>query len=697
MTRQGKPELLCAALAFALFTLSATAHGQESLESVFNDPSPFQQQSKLISLVGNADLDALDGLVREALELEDEAQQASALEMIFTRYAELDPARSFHTGLQAGLPNEGRWMYGLAYWWAQKDLDAALAAAAKLEGETQGWVVRGIYDSQAEKDEEFLAALVERIKAILPPPEPPAEKPPEAEGPDFEAMWSEATAVSDAQPRRQALHRVVSLWSRIDPIAALANIDKLSNFSERRNLRSLLFSISGRLFPEEMIGLLPTLQDPQEQDSLIQGAFFVLAQNDGEHAWRVAHSLPTVELQEKAINSALSGWSSADPRAAAQAFAGLPNRAAYNTAGSVAIGAFARQAPEEALNWAESVDGEGGYLWNMTITSIAFNDAERAFTIISDISDPMDQRTALEAVLGTISTSRPELAIQYAELLPEGEMKSKVLKNAAQRWAYEDVLAVFDWVATQPESTQAEVMRGLAEPLARKDLGFAMSYPLDLVPTAIRRDWVATILSYAARENPAAAHAWIKEYQDFPEYSFWLMRMAGAWAQSDPYAALEAVSEIPDDEERRRAMSSLIGGWASVDGAAAAGWVENMASASDRAGLIHSVAYRWHRTHPSAARDWVLGLPSVDDRDRGLHALVNAVVPDIELSENYIRLIQGEERRAQAYLMLVDRLANTDITMAQRYLDQLDVPGAVRANMQEAIENARLMRQRMGR
>lgn len=78
--------------------------------------------------------------------------------MIFTRYSELDPARAFHSGMDADLPSEGRWLYGLASWWAQKALEVAFAVAEALDGETQGWVVRGNYDSKAEKDAEFLAA-----------------------------------------------------------------------------------------------------------------------------------------------------------------------------------------------------------------------------------------------------------------------------------------------------------------------------------------------------------------------------------------------------------------------------------------------------------------------------------------------------------------------------------------------------------
>lgn len=662
---------------------------ERQLAEAFAGPSAFQQHRMLMELVGEADMDALDGYIQQAVELEDPQQQGAALEVIFTRYAELDPARAFNTALRSDLPNADVWVYGLAYLWAQSDLEAALGAARDLEGDRQRFAASGIVNSQLDKGEEFQRELLERIREFLPPAEP-SEAPPAAPAePAMETLWAEAMAVADAQARSQQVHRVASLWARRDPLAALEHIDTLPNSAERNALRSMTLSVAGREFPEEMVAIVDTLSNPQEQQNLLQAAFWVLAQRDGEHAFGLAQSLSTSELQAHAIRATLSGWAGSDPRAAAQAYGAMPDRSQFPASGSQAIGAYVRLDADEALAWAESLDGPGGFTWNSVIAQLASSEPEKAFEIISAIAEPTDQRKALELALKSLSATQPQLAIQFAELLPEGPLRAATIERAAIKWGYSDALAVMEWLAGQPEATQAVVMRGLAEPLARTDLGFAMSYPVELVPEAARRGWVATILGYVGREDPVAAHAWIREYRSLPEYPYWLRNLAGTWAETDPYAALELVNELPDDRERSRALSALVGRWAAADGPAAAGWLESPASGQNRSRLVQTLAFNWHQVHPSAARDWVTGLQSPDERNRGLLGLVNAVVPDAGLAEDYIQLMSGAESRFEAYSMLIHRMAEADPNVAQAYLDGLAIPSSDKSPLQQTIDEVR--------
>jgi hypothetical protein len=495
--------------------------------------------------------------------------------------------------------------------------------------------------------------------------------------------------VVDAQARSQQVRGVASLWARRDPLAALEHIDTLPNSAERNSLRNMTLSVAGREFPEEMVAIVDTLSNPQEQQNLLQAAFWVLAQRDGEHALGLAQSLSTSELQAHAIRATLSGWAGSDPRAAAQAYAAMPDRSRFGASGSQAIGAFVRLDAEEALAWAETLDGPGGFTWNAVISQLASSEPEKAFEIISAIADPTDQRKALELALKSLSATQPQLAIQFAELLPEGPLRAGTIERAAIKWAHSDALAVMEWLPGQPLATQAAVMLSLAEPLARTDLGFAMSYPVDLVPEAARRGWVTTILGHAAREDPVAAHAWIREYQTLPEYPHWLRNLAGTWAETDPYAALEVVNGLDDDRERSRALSGVVGRWAAADGPAAAGWLESPVSGQDRSRLIQTVAFNWHQVHPSAARDWVTGLQSPEERNRGLLGLVNAVVPDAGLSEDYIQLMSGEESRLEAYNMLIHRMAQEDPNVAQAYLDSLAIRGSGKSQLQRTIDEVR--------
>jgi hypothetical protein len=356
------------------------------------------------------------------------------------------------------------------------------------------------------------------------------------------------------------------------------------------------------------------------------------------------------------------------------------------------IGAYVRLDADEALSWAESLDGPGGFTWNMVIRSIAFNQPEKALQIINDIQDPMDQRQALESALKTISNSQPQLAIQFAELLPEGALKSSTIEQAARRWGHSDALAVLEWLPTQPEAIQAQVLVDLAEPLAMKDLGFAMSYPVELVPQNAKKRWVSTILRYAAREDPQAAFEWVRQFKGHPEYGSWLRILAGTWAHSDPYAALDLVSSMPDGEDKNYALRSVLGSWASTDGSSASEWVVGYPSGRVREDLIQNVAFQWHRAHPSACKRWVTGLQNVNERDRGLLGMINAVMPDIAASEAYIDLLTIEQNRISGLTMLIDAVAARDTNEAQAYLDALsasEMPDELRIHVQESIDRVR--------
>jgi hypothetical protein len=147
----------------------------------------------------------------------------------------------------------------------------------------------------------------------------------------------------------------------------------------------------------------------------------------------------------------------------------------------------------------------------------------------------------------------PATAIAHAQQLRSAELRTGLLELATKEWARRDAEAAGLWVGEVPDLKLQEQLRG----------ALAVGYA-DIAPEFAAGWIVATLPPGKTLERSAA-------------------EIAGAWARQDPAAAAAWIERFPEGEMRQLAVGNLLNAWTDRDCAAALAWARDRPDAALRA------------------------------------------------------------------------------------------------------------------
>ena len=172
-----------------------------------------------------------------------------------------------------------------------------------------------------------------------------------------------------------------------------------------------------------------------------------------------------------------------------------------------------------------------------------------------------------------------DTAADWAEDLPEGNLKSSAFDQIAESYARSDIEAAKDWVADYADQDYAQrAVAEVAERLANSD-----------PQTAV--DWAASL------PETAQASAFSETLQQ--------------WTRDDATAASEYLATMQPSDSRDAAVSSFATELDREDPASAATWAATIADVDTRTTTLTQVAQSWMRSDAEAAKAWLpsSGLP----------------------------------------------------------------------------------------
>lgn len=633
-------------------------------------PTDFLQTAALYALVGRSDIPAIKGHIEDAYKVPKSGDRTAALTIIYLRFSEIDPEGALQHLLDSGYPDRASVLFGMFNGWAKYDLEGALKRMAMLRRPAdQEMASRAIMQAHSDASPEVIQQIAGRLPGRENALNGAASAILAQARTDPAGAIAAAESIQDATTRLSLISRIAMQWAQVDASAALAHSGNLKNARERQQFRLAALSVLAKNNPELAFDWLETLTDQRERQTIVNAAMAAMTSSNPRRAMALAQSLKDAGLREQAMGSVLMSWAQNDVRAAALALEQFEDRRFWDRYGHTVAHEFGRQAPLEALAWAERVEGRRGNLWQNIISSIAQNDPGMALGIVSELPPSPQRSDMLASVLGMLAAKEPWLAVDYLDEMPSGMARDNAISQIASQWAQVDPTAALDWLLTQPERTQANAIHSIAYLMARQDLELAAGYA-ELFEGQAQQAWISAILSQYIQQDTNGALAWIDGYRDHPDYGSWIANVASQVARRDPQAALGIIAGITDPDQLRMAQGSILSTWAQQDPSQAADWLMSLSPDLRDDSMIYSVAETWFRYDPEGAQRWVLSLENDTERDSGIMSLIYQGSLSTDEVSRLIAQLSSQDQVMSAWQSHVHRIAQSDPAAALELIGQ---------------------------
>lgn len=366
----------------------------------------------------------------------------------------------------------------------------------------------------------------------------------------------------------------------------------LSEPGQTSRIMSLLEYYSD-LDPSQFESEVQKLQGlPMSQRMLAMNLLFSRwAENDPKGSWERSQQMGFPEMF-MARAGAVSGWAASNPEALAQEYSNNPDefgmgpgrRGKGDTAAMIA-GEWAKQNPEAALKWAQTLD-------------------ER------------EAADAISGVFNELSQQDPQEALRMAATLDDNA-RGDAYESIAASWAISDYAAADQWINSLSEG-QGKVRFAAIESLANASPSQAARETTKLPAGEERDELVAEVSREWARQDAPAAFEWLTESGSEGAVEEGIGRVVGALSREDPERVLDYIDSQDAGEVRDNAVQGYVYGNRDAPVAEKIRLAETISGEDDRQRAVTRVAYEWAREDPEATLQYLETTDSIgeDSRER---------------------------------------------------------------------------------
>lgn len=442
---------------------------------------------------------------------------------------------------------------------------------------------------------------------------------------------------AEKRARWEVLRHVVMGWSRTDPRATLAWVQKLAPGIEQSDLLNL--TVSGWASCEPEAAAAFALGYPPGRDRL----FFVRSALEGwldkepAAAWAFAQSLssdvfPTGMSKPAVLDDLLKKWGDRDPAAALDHVGELPDPTKRRSKQDWLIRRLAEKDRDNALEHARKLTGVER---DSALYQVAEQQAERdpryAAAVAAEISSGDYKQYVGEMLAGglgkiAISTmeKNPTEAVKLLGQMPKGRQRSNAVLFVALELAKRDPRAAIALADAYPEAEESEGLRANILPVwAMRDFDGAVAWARQL-PAGVSRDQIASRLADQwAERNPREAIVFMQSLADPNSRRDFQFRLAERWAATDPTGARAAAAGLTAGKMRDEFVDDLIVQLATKSPRDAADLVTTLSSGLDQIRAVDRVLPAWLSVDRPAAEVWAASLPAGPTRDHAEALLRN--------------------------------------------------------------------------
>ena len=311
------------------------------------------------------------------------------------------------------------------------------------------------------------------------------------------------------------------------------------------------------------------MTDPVERMRLFTSMLADLTAESAPMAMAALDSLPDGYERGRERGLLLYAWAKLDgPSAIEYAQRNGRGWERHRNAYSVLNG-WATEDPEAAEAWArEAHDGEDNPYLAGVIAGVAGTDLDKATELTYTLPYGRNRGHAVDALIGGYFRQSPEAAMDWAEQLPEKDLKLKegIYTRVASKIANIDGYRAAEWVL---DSAEGDVlMRALpevADEWAERNPGEAADWVDRLEDGELKSRAMGEVISEWARKEPAKAADWLNAQPKSELLDRPIERFAWNIRHEDPQTAMVWAGQITGTEQRRKLLENLAADWMKRD------------------------------------------------------------------------------------------------------------------------------------
>lgn len=365
------------------------------------------------------------------------------------------------------------------------------------------------------------------------------------------------------------------------------------------------------LDPGEIPGVLAGLNGPIAEEMLLplqRVLFRELAENDPRMAAMLTESLLSGTTRDLVRLEVALAWADADVPSAAAWLAQWPEGTVRDIAVETIATFLADSDPREASAWLAAVPA--GPIRTALLEGLFSQGGGRAFETALDLAQRLPEGPEKERALVHLSYQWEQrdfqAALAYARSRPRSSDAFAV--TLVNQWAIREPRAAADWAVMLPEGElRQKVLSSLTATWAQLDARAAAEYVLFRLPPGATQEQAAiSVVSAWAAQDPRAAAQWLEHFPTGPLRSYAMENLIYPWANSDPAAAIAWLARVPAGPTRDAALNAGFGRLIDAKPDLAAQWAVAISDEKLRVQKSEQAARAWLASDAPAARHWIV-------------------------------------------------------------------------------------------
>ncbi len=300
---------------------------------------------------------------------------------------------------------------------------------------------------------------------------------------------------------------------------------------------------------------------------------------------------------------------------------------ATNTVRALLLARWADENPADASAWVKSNDNPDDRRndFGTLFQAWSANDPGAAIAGLAQIGNSSLQADIENNLLGLISLTNPQGALDLFNQKPAGEQSVNGLSSIFRYWAAEDPAGASAAALNLPASAaRLTALGSLSAMWAQQDPQAALAFVNSLPAGATRDSALGPVLNILSQSDPASAANLAAAMPLGADRNSSITQIAANWSQQDPAAALAWVGNIATGTTYDQAVQGVLAQMDTTDPTDAATFIAQMPNASTRDGAITQLASAWAQTDLPGALAWVQALPTSEGQTR-IDALRNVM------------------------------------------------------------------------
>ncbi|MEC8012802.1 MAG: hypothetical protein VX153_01100 [Verrucomicrobiota bacterium] len=277
-----------------------------------------------------------------------------------------------------------------------------------------------------------------------------------------------------------------------------------------------------------------------------------------EQARGIYEKLPEGPQRFSELRMLAYSWGQSDPQSAlewAQKLDGFDQRLGT---GSV-LDSWARYDSAGAIAWAkENFEGEENPYYIGIISGMSENDLLGASELMTALPYGRVRGRAASILVEKTWQMGEDVAIHFADNLPEGSIQNFAFGEIAKKIAKDDLGRAVQWVEKMEESeVKVQVSEDVAERWARESPVEAAEWVSQMPEGEARSESMEEVVTQWARKDPTATAEWLNQFPSGELMDEPIQRFVREIARKDPDSAMTWAQSIVDEERRKRAEADV--------------------------------------------------------------------------------------------------------------------------------------------